>query len=77
MAPLSRRIATAVETGAPVRGALESLVEERLAVERNEGLIRARKLPVKLLFPLALLILPGFLVLTVGPALLTSIDRLA
>jgi hypothetical protein len=33
-------------------------------------------LPVKLLFPLALLILPGFLLLTVGPALLTGLNRL-
>jgi pilus assembly protein TadC len=31
---------------------------------------------VKLLFPLALLILPGFLILTIGPALLGSLERL-
>jgi len=30
-----------------------------------------------MLFPLALLILPGFLVLTVGPTLLSAFDRLA
>ena len=70
-ARLSRLVATAVETGAPVRGALEAFVQDR-----SEGLVRARRLPVKLLFPLALLILPGFLALTVGPALLGSIDRL-
>jgi hypothetical protein len=31
---------------------------------------------VKLLFPLSLLILPGFLLLTVGPALLGGLQRL-
>ena len=75
-ARLSRLVATAVETGAPVRGALEAFVQDRLDEQRSEGLVRARRLPVKLLFPLALLILPGFLALTVGPALLGSIDRL-
>jgi hypothetical protein len=37
---------------------------------------RARRLPVRLLLPLALLILPGFVLLAVGPAVLQGLARL-
>ena len=36
----------------------------------------ARRLPVRLLVPVALLMLPGFVVLTAGPALLGAAERL-
>jgi hypothetical protein len=41
---------------------------ERRHAEQACNLERARRLPVRLLLPLALLILPGFMVLVVGPA---------
>jgi hypothetical protein len=76
-APMFRLCARAVETGAPVAGAIDGFVDQALAEERERALTAARRLPIKLLFPLALLILPGFMILTVGPALLGSIDRLS
>jgi hypothetical protein len=71
-----RLIARAVDTGAPVRAAVESFVDDAADEERAVNLAAARRLPVKLLFPLALLILPGFMVLTIGPAVLSSMRRL-
>jgi hypothetical protein len=54
-----------------------ALVVEQRAEERARAVAAAKRLPVRMLFPLALLILPGFLVLTVGPTLLSAFDRLA
>ncbi len=63
-------------TGAAVGPALASLTEarrrERSAIERA----RIARLPVKLLFPLALLILPGFILLAVGPTVISGLARL-
>ncbi len=73
---LFRLVSRAVDSGAPVRGAVEAYVEDRISDQRARALSAARRLPVKLLFPLALLILPGFMVLTVGPALVGSVERL-
>ncbi len=73
---LYRIAGRAIRTGAPVRPAVVGLVDELRAEERATELEKARKLPVKMLFPLSLLILPGFLVLTVGPTLLGALDRL-
>lgn len=66
----------AAETGAPLLPALDGLIAEMRAVESQRRLERTRKLPVKLLFPLALLVLPGFLLLTVAPVVAGSLQRL-
>ena len=68
--------ARATVTGAPVAAAVRAYVAEQRDAERARALAAARRLPVQLLFPLALLILPGFMVLTVGPALLGALERL-
>lgn len=66
----------ALATGAPLAPAVAGYATALRSEERSRRLAAARRLPVKLLFPLALLILPGFLMLTVGPALLGSLERL-
>jgi len=66
----------ALSTGAPVQPAVSGYATTLRNEERSRALTRARRLPVKLLFPLALLILPGFLILTIGPAVLGSLERL-
>ena len=66
----------ALSTGAPLVPAVSAHAVRLRDDERSRQLAAARRLPVKLLFPLALLILPGFLLLTIGPAVLGSLERL-
>jgi len=66
----------ALSTGAPLIPAVSGFATRLRSEERSRQLTAARRLPVKLLFPLALLILPGFLILTIGPAVLGSLERL-
>lgn len=66
----------ALATGAPLLPAVSGYAAALRSEERCRQLNAARRLPVKLLFPLALLILPGFLILTIGPAVLGSLERL-
>ena len=66
----------ALSTGAPLQPAVSGYATTLRNEERSRELNAARRLPVKLLFPLALLILPGFLILTIGPAVLGSLERL-
>lgn len=63
-------------TGAPVLASIDGYATSLRREARASAVERARRLPVKLLFPLALLILPGFLLLTVAPAFLAGLDRL-
>ena len=73
---LFRLLGRSVVSGAPSIDAVESFSRERRHAEHAAALTEARRLPVRLLLPLALLILPGFVVLAVGPALLDAMDRL-
>jgi len=66
----------AVRTGAPVGPAVEALAEELRHEDHARRTADARRLPVRLLLPLALLILPGFVLALVGPALVGSLARL-
>ena len=75
-AGLYRLVARASATGAPVADAVTAFAAERRHAEHTRRLADARRLPVRLLVPLALLILPGFVVLAVGPAVLSSLARL-
>lgn len=69
-------LARAQASGAGVRRAVASFIEERNEIHRQSVTERARKLPVKLTVPLALLILPGFVIVTVGPSVIESVRRL-
>lgn len=66
-------LARAHVTGAPLAPAVAAFLDEERQAQRARAVEEARKLPVKLLVPLALLILPGFVLLTVGPSLVTSL----
>lgn len=59
--------------GPELRRAASLIRSERAASERE----RLARLPVKLLFPLAFAILPGFILMTVGPAVISGITRLS
>ena len=75
-APLFGRLARAQVTGAPLIATVAAFAAEERANRRALGVEAARKLPVKLTIPLALLVLPGFLLLTAAPAAVGSIQRL-
>ncbi|GMQ86616.1 MAG: hypothetical protein BMS9Abin07_2202 [Acidimicrobiia bacterium] len=66
----------ALVTGAPLMASVDGYALSLRRDRRAAAIQRVRRLPVKLLFPLALLILPGFLLLTIGPALLAGLERL-
>ena len=74
--PLYRVAGRAVRTGASMLESVSAFAVDRRAADHAAALERVRKLPVKLLFPLALLVLPGFLLLLVAPALAGTFDRL-
>jgi hypothetical protein len=63
-------------TGAPVGGALSRLASEERAALRRRAEAHARRVPVRLLFPLVFLVLPAFVLLTVVPGLAAGLSRL-
>lgn len=63
-------ITQAERYGTPISEVLKVQSQEARLMRRQQAEELARKAPIKLLFPLVFLILPSFLVLTVGPVLL-------
>lgn len=72
-----RLAARSAITGAPLANGLRSLSEGERAKDSAARVERLERLPVKLLFPLAFLILPGFLLIAVAPALVSGISKLS
>lgn len=73
---LYRLMARATHTGAPLAPSVEAFAAERRDRDHARHLAELKRLPVRMLLPLALLLLPGFVLLAVGPALLEAIERL-
>lgn len=63
-------------TGMPLAGTLNAIAADRRRAAAAASRERLAKLPVKMLFPLAFLILPGFVLLTVVPPLMSGLSRL-
>ena len=63
-------------TGGPMLQSVRALADEMWAEQATAVVEKARKLPVAMLLPLTLLILPGFLLLTIAPAVLEAFSRL-
>jgi tight adherence protein C len=62
--------------GAPIGPALERLAADVRADARRQAEAAARRVPVKLLFPLVTCILPAFGLLTVAPLIASAIRSL-
>jgi len=77
MRPLFGRIALAQASGAPMHEAVSAYLTDGRAARRGKALEQVRRLPVALMVPLGLLILPGFVVLFVGPIVLNSLVDLS
>lgn len=71
-AALSRSQQLGTVLGSTLRRVAEDLRRERRARAEET----ARKAPIKMLFPLVFLILPAFLLLTVGPVVLSTLESL-
>jgi tight adherence protein C len=76
LAPLAEALTAGERTGARVGPALGRLAAEERAAARRRVESHARRVPVRLLFPLVFLVLPAFVVLTVVPGLAAGLARL-
>jgi tight adherence protein C len=74
--PLATALARAQLTGAALIPAVTAHVDERRAMARARAIHEARTLSVRLVVPLALLILPGFVLIAAGPAVIGAINGL-
>ncbi len=76
---LRRAVATmtrAESLGSSLSDALSELATEVRGARRAAATERARKAPVKMLFPLVFLVLPAFLLLTVVPVLISALQSI-
>ena len=76
IAPVTDALLASERLGAPVGPALARLAAEERANVRRRAEAHARRVPVRLLFPLVFLVLPAFVLLTVVPGLAASLARL-
>lgn len=80
VAPLKRLVratARSQRLGTSLATVLRRIAADLRAERRADAELAARQAPVKMLFPLVLLILPAFLLLTVGPVVLSTIRSLS
>lgn len=69
-------IAGAERYGLPLAPVLERLADDARAARRRIGEADARRLPVKLSFPLVVCTLPSFVLLAIAPSVLAAISSL-
>jgi tight adherence protein C len=74
--PLADALLASDRLGAPVGPALARLSAEQRAELRRRAETHARRIPVRLLFPLVFVVLPAFGLLTVIPTLLAGFARI-
>ena len=74
---LGPALARAHSAGAPLRRTLEAHLAADTSARVAKAMERARTAPVRVMVPLALLLLPGFTALVVGPTLLDHVVRVA
>jgi hypothetical protein len=74
--PLADALLATERLGVPVGPVLARLAEEDRTALRRAAEAHARRIPVRLLFPLVFLVLPAFVLLTVVPGLAAGLGRL-
>jgi tight adherence protein C len=74
--PLADALLATDRLGVPVGQVLARLAEEDRTALRRAAEAHARRIPVRLLFPLVFLVLPAFVLLTVVPGLAAGLGRL-
>ena len=71
---LASALGTAVRDGLPLAPVLDRLTDEANAERRRAGEAAARRLPVRLSFPLVACTLPSFVLLAIAPAVLGALS---
>jgi tight adherence protein C len=74
--PMADALLATDRLGVPVGPVLARLAEEDRIALRRAAEAHARRIPVRLLFPLVFLVLPAFVLLTVVPGLAAGLGRL-
>jgi tight adherence protein C len=74
--PLADALLASDRLGVPVGPVLARLADEDRTALRRAAEAHARRIPVRLLFPLVFLVLPAFVLLTVVPGLAAGLGRL-
>ena len=74
--PVADALLVSDRFGAPVGPALARLASEERVALRRRAEAHARRVPVRLLFPLVFLVLPAFVLLTVVPGLAAGLAEL-
>jgi pilus assembly protein TadC len=74
--PLADALSLCDRYGAPLAPILDRLADEARAQRRRNADIAARQLPIRLSFPLVLLTLPSFVLLTIVPLMAGTISSL-
>jgi len=74
--PLVAAMSAAVRDGLPLAPVLDRLTDEAVDARRRHGEAAARRLPVRLSFPLVVCTLPSFVLLAIAPAVLGAISSL-
>lgn len=74
--PLIRALVAADRYGVPIGDPLERVAADVRTARRRGAEVAARRVPIKLLFPLVFCVLPSFALLTVAPVLASSLDSL-
>lgn len=75
LSPVVATLAISGELGTPIAEGLSRLATSARADAKRRAESRARAVPVRLLFPLVLLVLPAFGLLTVAPTLVGGFSR--
>lgn len=65
--PVVSQLARSQASGASLTGTVRQLLEDHLREERSRRLARVRGLPTRLMLPVALLMMPGMVLLLYGP----------
>jgi len=76
LSPLAAQLTRAQLSGAPMVDAVSAFLQTRRSVVRAGLLESARTLPVRLIVPVTLLLLPGFVLLLMGPFVVEQIGQL-
>ena len=73
---VARAIAGADRDGLPLAPVLDRLAADARTARRRLGEIAARRLPVRLTFPLVTCTLPSFVLLAIAPAVIGALSTL-